>query len=94
MPRLLEGHRSTVVPDWVCEVLSPSTESKDREIKMPIYARFGVAHAWLVDPRKRTPWRPVTWSTAPGTKVAATVARTRSVPFGAVTLPLDDLWAQ
>jgi Uma2 family endonuclease len=27
-------HRIEVVPDWVCEVLSPSTESKDRKVKM------------------------------------------------------------
>ncbi len=54
MARPSSGHRVTVVPDWVCEILSPSTESKDRVIKMPIYARFGVVHAWLVDPLKRT----------------------------------------
>jgi Uma2 family endonuclease len=54
MPRIPEGHRFEIVPDWVCEVLSPSTESKDREIKMPIYAHYGVAHLWLVDPKRRT----------------------------------------
>jgi Uma2 family endonuclease len=54
MPRVPTGHRFTVVPDWVCEILSKSTEGKDREIKMPIYARYGVAYAWLVDPLKRT----------------------------------------
>jgi Uma2 family endonuclease len=37
-------------PDWVCEVLSPSTEKTDRAIKLPIYAREGVGHAWLVNP--------------------------------------------
>jgi Uma2 family endonuclease len=42
------------VPDWVCEILSSSTESKDREIKMPTYARYAVAHAWLRDPRTGT----------------------------------------
>ena len=36
MSHLPDGHRFTVAPDWICEVLSPSTESKDREIKMPI----------------------------------------------------------
>jgi Uma2 family endonuclease len=46
MPQLPDGHRVTVVPDWACEVLSPSMQSKDREIELPIYARFGVAHAW------------------------------------------------
>jgi Uma2 family endonuclease len=48
MPSLPDGHRFEVVPDWVCEIPSPSTESKDREIKMPTYAHYGVAHAWLV----------------------------------------------
>ena len=44
----------TLAPDWICEVLSPSTEVVDREEKMPIYAREGVRHAWLVDPIART----------------------------------------
>ena len=42
------------VLDWVCGILSPSIEGVDRKIKLPIYARFGVAHAWLLDPRART----------------------------------------
>jgi Uma2 family endonuclease len=41
-------------PDWICEVLSPSTEKTDRAIKLPIYAREGVGHAWLVNPILRT----------------------------------------
>ncbi len=53
MPRVPDGHRFEIVPDWVCEILSPSTESKDRDIKMPIYARYGVPHAWLIDPVMR-----------------------------------------
>lgn len=42
------------VPDLVVEILSPSTKRRDREIKRDIYARFGVAHYWLVDPQART----------------------------------------
>ena len=53
LPALPADQRFEVVPDWVCEVLSPSTASTDREIKMPIYARDGVAHAWLVDPKQQ-----------------------------------------
>jgi len=49
-----EGHRIEVVPDWVCETLSPSTASKDREVKMPLYAHYGVPYAWLIDPGKQT----------------------------------------
>jgi Uma2 family endonuclease len=87
-------HRALVVPDWVCEILSPSTESKDREVKMPIYARFGVAYAWLLDPRARTleaysldgdAWREI-GRFAGGARVSV-------APFEAVTISLDDLWA-
>ena len=54
MPRIPEDQRFEVVPDWVCEVLSPSTASKDRVIKMSVYAKFGVPYVWLVDPLVRT----------------------------------------
>jgi Uma2 family endonuclease len=54
MPQLLDVAHFTLVPDWICEVLSESTEKLDREEKMPIYAREGVRWAWLVDPMKRT----------------------------------------
>lgn len=49
-----DDHRFEIIPDWVCEVLSPSSASKDREIKMPLYASYGVAYLWLVDPKRRT----------------------------------------
>ena len=54
MPSIPEGHRFEVVPDWVCEILSPSTAKKDRVVKLPLYARYGVAHVWLVDPAAQT----------------------------------------
>jgi len=40
----------TLPPDWVCEILSPSTVKTDRTMKMRIYARHQVQHVWLVDP--------------------------------------------
>lgn len=43
-----------VTPDWICEVLSPSTASVDREEKMPLYARCRVSHLWMVDPVERS----------------------------------------
>ena len=52
-PRLQEpwGKRPIrVVPDWVCEVLSPSNERHDRVTKAALYRAQGVAHLWLVDP--------------------------------------------
>jgi Uma2 family endonuclease len=42
-----------VAPDWICELLSPSTERYDRGDKRRIYATYGVDHLWLVDPRVR-----------------------------------------
>ena len=54
MPELPDDHRFEVVPDWVCEILSPSTASYDRNAKLATYARFGVIHAWIVDPKRRT----------------------------------------
>jgi Uma2 family endonuclease len=44
----------TLAPDWVCEVVSPSTEYIDRRKKLRIYAREGVTHAWLVDPLRQS----------------------------------------
>ena len=41
-------------PQWVLEVVSPGTCRIDRVLKLPIYAREGVAHVWLVDPLVRT----------------------------------------
>lgn len=43
----------TLAPDWVCEFLSPSTARLDRAEKLPIYAREGVGHVWLIDPAAR-----------------------------------------
>ncbi|MCB9680848.1 MAG: Uma2 family endonuclease [Alphaproteobacteria bacterium] len=37
-------------PDWVAEVLSPSTARRDRLLKLSVYAREGIGHAWIVDP--------------------------------------------
>lgn len=42
-----------IVPDWVCEVVSPSTASRDRVTKRNLYARSGIAHYWLIDPEAR-----------------------------------------
>ena len=54
LPALPQDHRFTVVPDWICEILSPSTAGKDRALKLPLYARFGVPCVWLIDPAART----------------------------------------
>jgi Uma2 family endonuclease len=43
-----------LAPDWVCEVVSPSTERLDRVKKLDVYAREAVGYTWLVNPIART----------------------------------------
>ncbi|MDY7226309.1 Uma2 family endonuclease [Hyalangium rubrum] len=54
MPQPPRTAAFTLAPDWVCEVLSTSTAALDRAVKLPVYAREGVRHVWLVDPVLRT----------------------------------------
>jgi Uma2 family endonuclease len=83
----------TLAPDWVCEVLSPSTARIDRTLKKEIYAREGVEYVWLVDPVLRIlevlrlhggQWlEKGSWSGN---------ARVRAEPFEALELELEALW--
>ena len=54
LPAIPDDTHFEAIPDWVCEVLSPSTRSKDRELKMPLFARYGVPYVWLIDPTTYT----------------------------------------
>lgn len=94
LPRLPNQAFLEVAPDWACEVLSPSTEASDRARKLPIYAREGVSHVWLVDPLVQTlevmrnvdrQWQIVA--------VYEADVRVRAVPFDAIELDLSLLWA-
>lgn len=83
----------TLAPDWIAEIVSPSTEAEDRGEKMTIYARENVPHAWLVDPLIRTlevfrldgeTWRMIkTWHGD---------VKVRAEPFDAIELDLALLW--
>jgi len=93
MPSLPTDQRYEVYPDWICEVLSPSTRSKDREIKMPLYAKYGVTDAWVIDPvagtleayqRSGSEW------TQLGTYGAEVVVSAQ--PFEAARFRVGDLW--
>ncbi len=53
LPALPGDEPIRVVPDWVCEVLSPSTRSYDHKVKKPFYARVGVTWCWYVDLESR-----------------------------------------
>jgi len=54
LPNLPETAWFEIAPDWICEVLSPSTGRLDLTKKLPIYARENVSFAWLVDPLQKT----------------------------------------
>lgn len=38
------------VPWFICEILSQSTKDSDRNEKMELYGRMGVAEYWLIEP--------------------------------------------
>jgi len=84
----------TLAPDWVCEVLSPSTAAMDRAQKLPIYARELVTHVWLVDPLQRTleilHREGARWLIV---DVHRGDAKVRAEPFDAIELDLAVLWA-
>jgi len=54
LPTMPEEVGITVAPDWICEVLSPSTAIHDRTIKFDIYYSFGVGYLWYLDPEYKT----------------------------------------
>lgn len=90
-----DTHKMTVVPDWVCEVLSPSSRGFDSVIKMNAYADAGVEWAWLVEPadmhvdvfrREGKGWEQI--ASAEGSVVV------RLPPFDAVELDLGEWWEE
>lgn len=44
----------TVLPDWICEILSPTNASNDTVRKMRLYHLVRVPHYWLIDPIAET----------------------------------------
>ena len=50
MPEIPDVDHFEMVPDWICEVLSPSNARLDRTKKVPKYAEVGVNYLWLIDP--------------------------------------------
>ncbi len=81
-------------PDLVVEVLSPSTEARDRGIKMRRYAAAGIPHYWLLDPRSRTlePYRLAeTGYVSTGVYGPGSIFRPELFP--GLEIPIDDLWA-
>lgn len=94
MPKLPETAWFDLAPDWLCEILSPSTARVDRAEKLPIYARWGVAHVWLVDPDLRTL---EAYANQEGRWVLLTTLKDDDAvslpPFDAISFSLAGLWA-
>ncbi len=93
MPVMPEAAAFELAPDWVCEVLSPSTSRLDRFAKRPIYAREKVRHLWFVDPGERL--LEIFRLEDHGYVVAGAFtddARIRAEPFDAIELELGALW--
>lgn len=92
-PGLPENHGIEIAPDWICEVLSPSTERFDRIRKMAAYARFGVPHAWLVHPTRHSVeiFELVNgrWTFIQGVEGVEELC---AKPFDAITIPLAKVW--
>jgi len=93
MPDMPVDEPIRVVPDWVCEVLSKTTRRHDQLVKMPYYAKVGVAYAWVADAEARVlmayrleagAWRML------GTYSTETEARIE--PFDVVPLNVADWW--
>lgn len=81
-------------PDWICEIVSPSTERVDRTRKLPLYAAFGVELAWIVEPALRTIEilrRTSTGFALVGAHFGDTMINAQ--PFEAVTIELGRIWA-
>jgi Uma2 family endonuclease len=84
-----------IPPDWVCEVLSPSTALRDRTVKKAIYEKHEVGHLWLVDPIHQTlevfrlesnRWVPA--------GVVGGDEKARVEPFQEIEIQLGDLWLE
>lgn len=82
-----------IAPDWVCEVLSPSTRALDRGRKLSVYAQHGVAFAWLVEPQQK--FVEVLELDGASYRIVQTATGDDPIrlrPFDAIELPLAALW--
>ncbi|MDR3557669.1 MAG: Uma2 family endonuclease [Syntrophobacteraceae bacterium] len=83
----------SVTPDWICEILSPSTFRFDKMKKMPIYADSGVGYFWLLDPTAKIldPYRLKSNGWFPTARFYGG-DKIRSEPFEEIEFDLGDLW--
>lgn len=91
----LDEHRFTVSPDWVCEILSPSTARNDRVKKMRVFAQHEVQYAWIIDPILMTlevfKLESGNWTVR---GLFAENEKVRAEPFEEVEIDLGNLWLE
>ena len=94
LPSLPNDAYLTLAPDWICEVVSPATETIDRGRKLRIYGREGVASAWFVDPLRQS-LEVLALATEGIAQIEAHhgSVRVRARPFDAIELELAALWS-
>ena len=92
-PESEETNWISVSPDWITEILSPSTVRVDRIKKMTIYAEHDVPHLWLIDPAAKT--LEVFKLEAAGWLLRSVFGesdRVRAEPFADIEIDLTNLW--
>lgn len=95
MPEIPLDAFFTLAPDWVCEILSPSTRALDRGLKLSIYAEHRVPHVWFVEPLERLiEVLRLDGETYRIVKTSMGDAPTRLEPFDAIELEVALLWAR
>ena len=101
MPEMPDTPFFELAPDWICEVVSPSTGKLDRVKKMPQYARASVRHSWLIDPLQKSleVYRLSHFDSRASWELLATHSdeeKVRAEPFDAIELELElaALWAR
>ena len=52
-PKKIDSRGCKGPPDWIIEIISPSTEKKDRRQKFLLYEECGVKEYWIINPDKK-----------------------------------------
>lgn len=93
LPTIPDEAYFVLAPDFVCELVSPTTGRLDRARKVPLYARQGVEFVWLVDADQRTV---EVLHLVDGhyqiVQVSSEDQIMRAPPFEVADLPLSRLW--
>jgi Uma2 family endonuclease len=93
MPELPDVAYFELAPDWLCEILSPSTALFDKRTKLPLYAKHSVAYVWLADPVERS--LEILKLDGPSYRLEGVFGgdeRARIAPFDAIEFDVGALW--